>query len=251
MPSIFIIAITAFLLGVVVGTLLNVVITRLPQESSDVRRGFRCWWCGSLVSWRGDVPRSNYQWLTGRCRACGSSRLWRYRVVQVTIGLLFALATLHFGLSEALVPAVLLVVGSVAIGAIDLETGIIPDRITLPGIVVGFALSLGVSPPSWIGSLSGILLAGGVLYVMAVLTKGAVGGGLIKFAAMTGAFIGWKGAMFAVGVAVLLGVVLAGILYTTGRKRWGDSIEVGPVLAFGAVVSLFWGSQLINWLGGG
>lgn len=131
----------ALLLGAVVGSFLNVVITRLPRKESVVTPPSRCLACMAPIRWFDNLPLLSYLWLKGRCRDCGSRIGWRYPVVEGVTAVVFALSLRHFGLTLALPPALLFLSALVAITAIDLEHGLIPDRITLPGIVVGFLTS--------------------------------------------------------------------------------------------------------------
>jgi leader peptidase (prepilin peptidase)/N-methyltransferase len=135
----------------------------------------------------------------------------------------------------------------VAIAAIDLQHQIIPDRITLPGIVVGFLASFLGDRTSWIDSLLGILAGGGILFAVIMLSGGGMGGGDMKLGAMLGAFLGYKLALLALFVAVILGGGIALALLSTGIRRRKDPIPFGPFLAAGGALAMLWGEAILRW----
>lgn len=244
-------ALGALLLGAVVGSFLNVVITRLPRKESVVTPPSRCLACMAPIRWFDNLPLLSYLWLKGRCRECGSRIGWRYPVVEGVTAVVFALSLRHFGLTPALLPALLLLSALVAITAIDLEHGLIPDRITLPGIGVGFLTGFLTPRLFWGDSLMGILIGGGIFFVIILLSGGGMGGGDMKLAAMVGAFLGWKLMLVALFFGVFLGGVVAVTLLLSGRRRRKDPVPFGPFLAVGSTVSLFWGEGLLRWYLGG
>jgi leader peptidase (prepilin peptidase)/N-methyltransferase len=135
----------------------------------------------------------------------------------------------------------------IAITAIDLEHQTIPDRITLPGIVVGFLTSFLGTRVSWLDSLIGIALGGGILFAVIVLSGGGMGGGDMKLGAMIGAFLGYKLALLALFVAVIVGGVAAVALLSTGIRGRKDAIPFGPFLAIGAAVAMLCGEAILAW----
>lgn len=238
-------------MGAVIGSFLNVVITRLPRKESLVAPASRCQACRTPIRWFDNVPLLSYLWLKGRCRACGSPIGWRYPVVEGVTGAVFALSLLHFGPTLALLPALVLLSALVAITAIDLKHQLIPDMITLPGVVAGFLVSLVIPRVSWVDSLVGIFIGGGVFFLIILVSGGGMGGGDMKLAAMMGAFLGWKLALVALFVGVLSGGLVAVILLASGRRTRKDPVPFGPFLALGAAVSLFLGEGLLRWYLGG
>lgn len=241
------IAASALLLGAVVGSFLNVVIARLPRKESLVTPRSRCLTCGATIRWFDNFPLLSYLWLKGRCRDCGSRVGWRYPVVEGATAVVFALSTLHLGLTLPLLPALLFLSALVAVTAIDLEHQLIPDRITLPGVAVGFLASLVIPGRAWVDSLIGILVGGGIFFVIIALSRGGMGGGDMKLAAMVGAFLGWKPTLLALFLGVFLGGFVAVVLLLGGLRKRKDPIPFGPFVALGAAVSLFWGEGLLRW----
>lgn len=239
------------LFGLVIGSFLNVLIVRLPEGRSLWRPGSACPGCGAAIAWRDNIPLLSFLALRGQCRACGMPIPWRYPVVEAATGALFGLAYAVLGPGPALVPALALLAALVAITAIDLERQIIPDAITFPGIVVGFLANLATARVSWLESVIGIGVGGGLFLVIILASGGGMGGGDMKLGAMLGAFLGWKVMLLSVFLAVLVGGVLAIALIASGVRGRKDPIPFGPFLAAGGVVGLLWGDGLLAWYLGG
>ena len=237
--------------GLVMGSFLNVVIARLPEGRSLWWPPSSCLACATPIAWHDNIPLLSFAALRGRCRACRAAISWRYPVVEATTGLLFAAAYAIFGLSRELGVALVLLAALVALTGIDLRRQILPDVITLPGIVAGFLANLATGRVTWIDSLLGIGLGGGLFLLIILVSGGGMGGGDMKLGAMLGAFLGWKVALLSVFVAVLPGGVLALVMLASGLRGRKDPIPFGPFLAFGGVVGLFWGERLVTWYVGG
>jgi len=242
----------SFLFGLCVGSFLNVVIARVPAGRSIVRPGSLCPRCGGAIVWYDNLPVLSYTLLRARCRACQEPISWRYPAVEVTCGVLFALAYLHFGPSPQLAVALVLLSGLVAITGIDFDHQIIPDVLSLPGIAVGILCSVAPGGIGWWDSLLGVAVGGGVFVVIIVssslvLGQPGMGVGDVKLGAMIGAFLGWKLALLSILLSVLVGGPLAATLLATGRKARKDPLPFGPFLALGGAVSLFWGESLLAW----
>jgi leader peptidase (prepilin peptidase)/N-methyltransferase len=240
------------LFGFVIGSFLNVVIARLPMERSLVHPPSACPECGAPIRWYDNIPIVSWLLLRARCRACHHPISWRYPAVELLTGLLFALAAWRAATVLDLVAAVVFLAALVVISGIDLDHQIIPDVVTLPGIVIGALLSLLGSPTSWLDVLLGILVGGGPFVLIILLTAGrGMGGGDPKLGAMIGAFLGWKLALLAILIGVWSGGAVAIALLATGRKGRKAAIPFGPFLALGGVISLLWGRPLLAWYLGG
>lgn len=240
------------ILGLCVGSFLNVVIARVPEGRSIVFPGSACPRCGKPIAWYDNLPVLSYALLRGRCRTCQGAISWRYPAVELACGLLFVLAYRRFEDGTALAGALILLAGLVAITAIDLDHQIIPDVLSLPGIAVGVLFSVAPGGIGWAPSLLGVLLGGGVFVVIIVastlvLGQAGMGAGDVKLGAMLGAFLGWKLALLSILLSTLLGGPIAAVLLATGRKSRKDPIPFGPFLALGGFISLFWGDALLGW----
>lgn len=242
----------AFVLGAVVGSFLNVCIYRLPAGKSIVSPPSACPGCGNRIRWYDNVPIVSWFLLRGRCRHCRAPIAWRYPLVEALNGLLTLLLFHKFGPTFAFLALFVFCSSLVAITFIDLDHQIIPDEISLPGIVLGFVCSFFLPWTGWLTSLLGILLGGGSLFLVAwgyekLTGKEGMGGGDIKLLAMMGAFLGWRSVPFIIFAASLVGSVI-GIAAMLIQKKDGKlAIPFGPFLAFGALLYIFYGRKLILW----
>ena len=236
------------LFGLVIGSFLNVVIARVPERRSLVRPGSACPGCGNPIAWYDNLPVVSFFALAGRCRACAAPISWRYPFVETLTAALFVLAWVVFASSlvEFFIAAVLLS-ALIAVTVIDLQYQIIPDAITVPGVVVGLLASLVRERVSWLEALLGVLVGTMLFVAVIVLSRGGMGGGDLKLGAMLGAFLGWKALLVALFVAVLVGGAMAVLLLATRRLARKDAIPFGPFLALGGAVALFWGNALVAW----
>lgn len=243
---------SAFILGAVVGSFLNVCIYRIPAGQSVVSPPSSCPKCGNRIRWFQNIPILSYLFLRGRCGFCQVRIPLRYALVEASSGLLFVVVLFHFGLSSATPVFWLFVATLLVITFIDLDHQIIPDVISLPGIAIGFLCSFAIPWLSWYDSLFGVLLGGGLLLAIAwlyeTLTKReGMGGGDIKLLGMIGAFLGWK-AVFPIIFFASLGGTLIGVPLMVAKGRSSRfALPFGPFLAVAAVVYLFWGQDILNW----
>jgi leader peptidase (prepilin peptidase)/N-methyltransferase len=260
-------AVFAFLTGAVVGSFLNVCICRMPKDESVVSPPSHCPGCDYLIRWYDNIPILSYLLLKGKCRSCGAPISIQYPAVEllnglITLALFFKLfpprllegAPPQILLTQLFYFCVLFVFCStmVVITFIDLEHQIIPDRITLPGIVVGFVVSFFIPQLGWLNSLIGIVGGGGILLLIAwlyqvIAKKDGMGGGDVKLLAMMGAFFGWKAVIFIIFVSSLLGSVIGVTLMVIQKKDTTLAIPFGPFLAGAAVLYIFYGPRIIHW----
>lgn len=233
--------------GLVIGSFLNVVIARVPEGRSVWRPRSACPGCRTLIPWYDNIPVLSFVALRGRCRACRMAIPWHYPVVEAVTAAAFVGAYALFGPTLDFAVAAGLLAALIAITAIDLRHQIIPDVITLPGIVAGFAASLVTDRVAWLDSLIGIAVGGGIFLVIILASGGGMGGGDMKLGAMLGAFLGWKLGLLALLLGVIAGGAVAVCLLLLGRKGRKEAIPFGPYLALGGAVSLLWGDRLLAW----
>ena len=242
----------AFVIGAVIGSFLNVCIHRLPAGESVVYPPSHCPGCGVRIRSRDNIPLLSYVLLRGRCRSCGAAISVRYPAVEALSGALLVLLLYRFGLSPALGVYAAFVAALIVVSFIDLDHQIIPDVISLPGIVVGLVASaLGQGPPL-LDSLLGALIGGGMLYAVAVgyhafTGREGMGGGDIKLLAMIGAFLGWRGVLLSLIIGSFTGAVVGISLILARRTDSRVPIPFGPFLALGALCALAFGDRLIAW----
>jgi len=248
--------IAGFVFGAVVGSFLNVVIFRLPAEGeSIVYPPSRCPACGTPIRWYDNIPIVSYVFLRGRCRACRGTISPQYPLVELCMALLSLALYTKFGLSFEYFFYFLFLAALLAIIFIDIHHQIIPDVISLPGILIGFAGSFINSQLTWQQSGLGILLGGGMLYAVAagyfLLTRReGMGGGDIKLLGMIGAFLGVQSLLFVVFASSLTGSAV-GIAAMLKKGQGGKTrIPYGPFLALGAMLFLFFQEDIFrlwNW----
>jgi leader peptidase (prepilin peptidase)/N-methyltransferase len=241
----------AGLVGAAVGSFLNVCIYRLPRGLSVVRPSSACPQCQRPLSWVENVPILSYLVLRGRCRTCQTSIGGIYPVVELVTALMFASAWWHYGPGPLLVSRVVLGCALIVLFAVDLEHRLLPNAVTLPGILVGFGLSF-VAEPGPAASLTGILIGGGMLYTLAEAyywfrREEGLGMGDVKMLAMVGAFIGWKLTLVTLMMASFFGsaVGLSLIALRLGDMKY--ALPFGTFLAMGAVLAVTVGPGLIDW----
>jgi leader peptidase (prepilin peptidase) / N-methyltransferase len=244
--------ILVFMLGCCFGSFYNVVIYRIPRKESIVSPGSRCPGCGSAIAAYDNIPVVSYLLLGGKCRRCGASISVRYMLVEILTGILALLLFRRYGLHPQLGIEFIFLSLLLIIAMIDLDTFLIPDFLSLPGVILGFAFSFFTPRLFWSDSLIGIFLGGGLLYLIATLysllrKKDAMGGGDIKLLGMIGAFVGWQGVVFTVVVSSFVGTIIALPLMWRSGKGLGSEIPYGPFLAFGAACYIFCGQLVWNW----
>jgi len=239
-----------FTFGAIIGSFLNVCIARLPDGRSVVQPPSHCPKCQSFLAWYENIPILSYLFLAGRCRTCRVRISAIYPAVEVLTGALAVALFLRLGPTLAFAGYFAFAAALVVITFIDLDHQIIPDVISLPGIVVGLAFSL-VSPlVTPFDALVGALAGGGTLLAVAWLYKTfrgqeGMGGGDIKLLAMIGAFLGWKSIFVTLFVGSVIGSIIGVIVMLYEGADTKLAIPFGPFLAGGALVYLFWGDRIL------
>jgi len=234
-------------LGAIIGSFLNVCIYRIPRGDSVLRPRSHCPRCDAVIRFYDNIPILSFLILRGRCRQCGSPIPWRYPLVEAinTVGYISLL--LKFGPGWHLLVYASLFSALIVVTFIDLSHQIVPDRITLPGIVIGAIAAATVLPAGLVNALIGIFLGGGLFYLVAILSRGGMGGGDIKLIAMIGAFLGWRDVLLTIFIAALTGSMVGLYLMIMLGKGRKYPVPFGPFLAIGAVVSLYWGPEIMIW----
>jgi leader peptidase (prepilin peptidase) / N-methyltransferase len=237
-----------FIIGLIVGSFCNVVIYRLPQGESIIMPGSHCRSCTTPLRPWDNVPLFSYLLLRGQCRNCREHISLRYPCVELASGALYVLLWYKYEFNILLFMVYALLTSALlVIALIDLDHKIIPNTITLPSMVIGLALSFWALPIDPLASLIGLLAGGLFFYLVALVSKGGMGGGDIKLIAMIGAFLGWQGAFFTILMGALLGSVMGVGLMLLGKKGRKDKVPFGPFLSFGAILFTLVGQELIRW----
>jgi leader peptidase (prepilin peptidase)/N-methyltransferase len=244
--------ILALILGAAVGSFLNVVIHRLPLGESVVHPRSRCPSCHTMIAWYDNLPILSWLLLRGRCRACGVSISPRYLLVEVFTAMIALALCVRFGLTLTFALYFAFACALLAVAYIDLDHQIIPDRISLPGIVVGLAFSVTGGWPAMTDAFAGALLGGGILLAVAwtyerLTGVEGMGGGDVKLLALIGAFLGWRGVLLTLLLGSLLGSAIGVTLMLARGADRKLAIPFGPFLSLGALATLFWGDSIVRW----
>ncbi|MGE5380621.1 MAG: prepilin peptidase [Methylocystaceae bacterium] len=231
--------------ALVIGSFLNVVIWRLPQELSLIFPPSHCPHCQHRLGARDLIPIFSYLLLRGYCRFCRGKISVRYPLIEALTAAAFLLVYRQYGFSMVTLAGWLL--GSILIicAFIDIDHGIIPDRVTYPALGLGLVLSWWTV--SWQSALFGAALFSGILILAAVLSRGGMGGGDIKLAAVVGIFAGLPGAVVGLFIASITGGLWASILLLIKRAGRKSVIRFGPFLALGGWLGMVYGTRFINW----
>ena len=240
--------IVATVVGMTVGSFLNVCIYRLPEGRSVVSPGSHCPECDLAIGWRDNIPVVSWFLLRGRCRGCGTGISAQYPIIEAITGLVWLAAVVRHGLTwQALVVALFFTL-LLGIALTDARTYIIPDEFTVGGAVLGLLLSFAPGGLTFAQSLLGAVAGFGFLYIAAVLgewwlKKPAMGGGDIKMMAMVGAFLGPIGAV----LTVFFGALVGTIIFLPISLRTQKLVPFGIFLALGAAVTEGWGDAILAW----
>jgi leader peptidase (prepilin peptidase) / N-methyltransferase len=239
------------ILGLAIGSFLNVCIHRVPQKMSIVRPASSCPQCGYVLRWIDNVPVVSYALLAGRCRACRARISPRYPIVElITMGV-FVAHYYVFGWDAVLIPRLVFAAILIALFAIDLEHRLLPNVITLPGIVVGLAFST-MLPPGLVDAIIGVLAGGGVLWLVGEAYyrysgQEGMGGGDVKMLAMIGAFLGWQLMVLTLVLSSVLGSVVGLLVIVFRKGGMKYALPYGTFLSLAALVASLYGRRILDW----
>jgi len=258
-------------MGLLVGSFLNVVIHRLPkmmelgwQQQCAELRGEQfvqaepytlisprsaCPHCNHLIGAAENIPVISYLWLRGKCKSCHAAISPRYPIIEVISGLLCGFAAYHFGYGLAAAGSILLIWALLTLTAIDLDTQLLPDSITLPLIWLGLILNLNDTytslHDSLLGAVAGYLVLWTVYWLFKLITgKEGMGYGDFKLLAALGAWMGWQLLPLIIILSSLVGAVVGLTLIVALKHGRNIPIPFGPYLAGGGLIALFWGQTL-------
>jgi len=239
------------LLGLAIGSFLNVCIHRIPRRASIVRPSSRCPGCGYALRWFDNIPVISYASLGGRCRQCRAAISLRYPIVELATLTLFLAHVYVIGVTPVLVPRLLFACLMIVLFAIDLEHHLLPNVLTLPGTGAGFAFSL-VLPPGPVSSALGIVIGGGVLWLIGeayyrFAGVEGMGGGDVKMLAMIGAFLGWKLVLVTLVFSSITGAVVGLIVLASRRGGMRYALPYGTFLALAGLIASLYGERIVAW----
>lgn len=243
----------AFMFGSCIGSFLNVCIYRIPLKKSIISPGSYCPTCKNAIPFYLNIPVAAYILLKGRCRHCKTKIPARYPLVEFLTGAMAVLIYLKFGFTPTAFFWFVFTSTLITISFIDFDHQIIPDIISLPGILVFAASFYFVPEMTAKQTILGILVGGGSLYSVAVIysivrKEEGMGGGDIKLLAMIGAAVGVKGVLFTIFAGSLFGTLIGVTLMICARTSdLKFKIPFGPYLSLGAICYVFYGQPIIDW----
>lgn len=241
------------LLGLLFGSFANVCVHRIPLHISIISPRSRCPSCESPIVWYDNIPLISWLILGGKCRYCKATISSRYPILELLMGVSWASLTWYYGFSPLLLQALFLVSLLWILTLIDLETGLLPNVLTFPGIVIGLGFSF------WFGyfqdAVIGAVLGYGLFWLVArlfllVTGREGMGYGDFKLLAMLGAFMGWQALPFIVFASSLAGSVVGILLLYRSHENMRTEIPFGPYLAAAGMVWFLWGADILQWYAG-
>lgn len=260
--------IIAFIFGSIVGSFLNVCIYRMPEGKSVVWPGSHCPLCEKRIPWYDNIPFISYLLLKGKCRFCKKRISARYIIVELLTALMFVTLFNYFGLGYDFFVYLVLACSLIVATFVDIKHRIIPDEISIGGMIIGFILTsirgFNLKAPSFnaaplFGSFLGIIIGGGVIYLTGFVfdlvyfkllkrppiqgETESMGGGDVKLLAMIGAFLGWQRALLTFFIAPFLAAII-GIINLMVKKD--HTIPYGPFLSLAALISLLYADKIIS-----
>jgi leader peptidase (prepilin peptidase)/N-methyltransferase len=242
------------LIGLAVGSFLNVCIDRLPQNKSIAYPPSHCEACQHKLAVKDLIPVFSYLRLRGRCRYCQAAIPRRIFWVELATGLIFALLYWHYGLSAELGIMIFYTCLFIIIFVIDLEHGLILNKVIYPAMVV--ALLLALLPQPWLTQMiiSGIANAAlggaigfGIFLLIAIVSRGGMGWGDVKLAGLIGLATGFPLVFLSIIIGAILGGIVAVAVVIAKKRTRRQTIPFGPFLALAAMVTLLWGSNILSW----
>ncbi len=237
----------AGVLGLLFGSFLNVCIYRIPKKESVVTGASHCTACGRSIHPRDLVPVISYLLLRGRCRACGAHISVRYPLVELANAAAWVLVCFRFGFApESLIYCAFASVLLVA-AMIDVDTMLVPPSLTVFILVLGAVSLFMLRDVPFYDRLIGLAVGGLPFLLVAIVTRGGMGGGDIKLMAVCGLVLGWRLILLSLLVSVVAGGVYAAVLLLTKRSKKGAELPLVPFLSGGMFVCLLWGGQLLSW----
>ena len=243
------------LLGMVVASFLNVCCDRLPAGKSLVYPPSHCSACQHRLSAKDLIPVFSYLWLRGRCRYCQASIPRRLLWVEIATAVLFGFAYWHYGLSIELAIALFYISLFMVLLVIDLEHGLILNKVVYPALVVALLISIFFSiflpQLEIVPEIKQAAIGGGiglvVFLLVAIVSRGGMGWGDVKLAALIGLVTGFPLIIVALLMGIILGGLVAGLLLALKIRKRKEAIPFGPFLSVATIVTLLWGSDILNW----
>lgn len=255
------IGVLTFVIGLIIGSFLNVCIYRIPRNESIVYPASHCTECGYKLAWCDLIPLVSYLFLRGRCRSCGTKISLRYPLIELVTGIVFLLLFIKYGLTLAFLLYAVLMSVLIVVFFIDLDHMVILNKLVIFALVAAIIVALGnlftpltiYGDNKWWNPFLGALLGSGFLFVVAVLgsivfkSDEAMGGGDIKLMLPIGLFLGWRLTILTLFLSVIIAGVVGIVLLALKITSRKSSIPFGPFIVIGCFISIMYGYHIINW----
>jgi len=238
------------IVGLIFGSFANVCVYRIPRRESVIFPGSHCPACHHAIAVYDNIPLLSWLMLAGKCRHCDIPIAWRYPLLELVMGLSWGLLAWHFGSVPELAVALCLFFLLWVLSFIDLETGLLPNALTYPGIILGLFFSWWLG--NWQDALIGAIAGYGIFWLIARLFlrltgREGMGYGDFKLLAMLGAFMGWQALPFIIFTSSMVGTFAGIVILLVARQGLRTEIPFGPYLAAAGMVWFVWGSEVLEW----
>lgn len=237
-----------FLMGLIIGSFLNVCIYRIPKGDSIIYPSSHCMNCNTTLKPWDLIPFLSYFFYRGKCRYCGTKISIQYPFIELLNGLIYLFLYYKFGYSLRFIQYGILSSLLIVISMIDLKYQIIPNRLIILGFISSFLFQLPLFIKDislLVKSITGLLLGGGIFLLISIITKGAMGGGDIKLMGVLGFWLGWKWILFVMFLSFFLGAIISILLLLLKIKGRKDMIPFGPFIGIATLMTVFYGNDII------
>lgn len=235
------------LLGLFIGSFLNLCIYRIPRGESVIFPSSYCESCGQKLKPWHLIPVLSWLILKGRCQDCKTPLDFKHPLVESLTGVLFMMLFKVYGLIPQLFVSLVLTSILIVLAFIDWNHFILPNKVILTGFLLGLFFQFFSPCISWIEAIMGFLLGGGFLYLLALVSDGAMGGGDIKMAALLGFYSGGQRVLIILYLGALLATLVWLFLILIGIKEKKDPIPLGTFMSVGALITMLYGNELLTW----
>ncbi|MBA1336990.1 MAG: Leader peptidase (Prepilin peptidase) / N-methyltransferase [Firmicutes bacterium] len=235
-----------FIIGLIVGSFLNVCICRIPGGLSITYPPSRCTECGKRLKWYHMIPVASFVFLGGRCAYCRERISPVYPAVELITAVLYTAAFHRLGAGVLFIKSAVLFSLLIVITFIDLKEQIIPDSLIVFGLAAGIVFTIIDGSHSFKDAVLGFAIGGGLLLTIVLLSRGGMGGGDVKFMAVIGLFLGWRLTLVTLFISFVTGGITGILLLLTGKKGRKDPVPFGPFIGISAVAAVLCGQTLIS-----
>lgn len=244
--------ILTFIFGSIIGSFLNVCIYRIPREESIAYPSSHCPKCSTPLKWYDLIPILSFLFQKGKCRYCGEIISPQYPIVELLNGILYIIIFHLYGTSVDFVFYSLIVSILIIISFIDYHHQVIPDSLVVITLILSICYKITIfilckTPFNLLNSILGLLIGGGLFLIIALASRGGMGGGDIKLISVLGFILGFKKTLLNILLSFIIGAVFSLFLLLLKKKGKKDAIPFGPFINIAFIITLFFGDMIINW----